>query len=211
MTGATLVNVLLTALGGRARELTFIFAVIMTAFTGAQAVIDPKSPAKTVVFTSLAALGVGGLLVPTSTIVTFACPQDLIGTAVALVAAVRTIGGSIGYAVLNNILVSKQKKLIPAMISEYAVKAGLPPSKAGEFAKTFIEIVQADPSKATQIPVDHHILEAAAAGFKQGNAGSAKYVFYGNLAFGVVAILMCLLLPNISKFMTSNVVAKTGR
>ena len=123
----------------------------------------------------------------------------------------RTIGGSIGYAILNNILISQRNKKLPATITANVVKAGLPQNQVRKFLETFLETVATDPKKAAQIPVDHSILVAAAAGYAQGYADSAKYVFYVGIPFGVLAVVMCLLLPNISKLMTNNVVAKTER
>lgn len=46
-------------------------------------------------------------------------PQEFIGTAIALAASVRTIGGSVGYAIFYNVLVSNAKdNLIPDVSRE---------------------------------------------------------------------------------------------
>lgn len=47
----------------------------------------------------MAGFGVGGVLVPAATIAITVTPDTTIATCVALSLAIRTIGGSIGYAI----------------------------------------------------------------------------------------------------------------
>ena len=51
----------------------------------------------------VAALGIGGIVVPASIITTIICPDDLIATVAALTLAIRVIGGAIGYCVYYNV------------------------------------------------------------------------------------------------------------
>ena len=123
----------------------------------------------------------------------------------------RTIGGSIGYAILDNILNSQKAAKILATIAAYVLKAGLPQSQVAKFVGTFVQLATTDPAKIALIPVPKAVIVAAAAGYAQGYADSAKMVFYVSIAFGVVAIVLCLALPDIGKLMTGRVVAMTRR
>ena len=87
--------------------------ITLAAFMGASAVINPSEPVTYVTLGSFLAFGTGGILIPVSTIATIACPEDLIGTAVALTAAVRTLGGAVGQAILDSILLDEGKKKVP--------------------------------------------------------------------------------------------------
>ena len=51
----------------------------------------------------IAALGIGGIVVPASIITTIICPDDLIATVAALTLAIRVIGGAVGYCVYYNV------------------------------------------------------------------------------------------------------------
>ena len=135
-------------------------------------------------------------------------PQDLIGTAVALTAAIRTIGGAIGFPVVASIIKSAAEKKIPKSIGTYAVKAGLPEKYATKFVKAFYY----DPELAAKIPgVTKSILKAAELGQQWGYAKSYDSMFYLLLAFGLVAMGLCLALPDMTKYMTDKVVAPARR
>ena len=80
----------------------------------------------------------------------------------------RTIGGSIGYAFLNNILVSEANKNLPATIATNVMKAGMPQDQVSKFVETFLQTILVNPKKVAQLPVSRNILMAAAAGLRNG-------------------------------------------
>ena len=131
-------------------------------------------------------------------------PEDLIGTAVALTAAVRTLGGAIGTAFLSSILLSEGKKKVPTSIGTYAVKAGLPKAEVTPFVAAFY----AESPKVAKIPgANAAVLEAAKLGEQFGYAEAFRLVFYTLLPFGILAAALCLSLPSVAKLMTDKVVA----
>lgn len=174
-------------------------------FVAAQASVTPSNAALFVTFTGIAAFGVGGIDMPGITVITAACPEDLIGTAIALLTTIRTIGGAVGYAIFYNIFYSSAKTKVPQFIGEYAIQAGLPESEVVKFAGIFHD----NATEAAMLPgVNGTIVNAAALGQKWALADSVKLVYYGSIPFGVLAIVLCLTLPNISKLMTGKVLVK---
>ena len=121
----------------------------------------------------------------------------------ALTAAVRTLGGAIGFAILESILESGSKAKVPKSVGVYVLKAGLPKTHVAEFVEAYLN----NPTSVEKIPgVNTTILKAAKLGARWGYADSVRPDFYTLAAFGVLAAALCLGLPNVSKFMTNKVV-----
>jgi hypothetical protein len=59
---------------------------------------------------TIAGFGVGGVLVPPSTIAITVCPDRLIATTVALSLSIRVIGGSIGYLAVSTWLANRERE-----------------------------------------------------------------------------------------------------
>lgn len=157
---------------------------------------------------SMAALGVGMVTSPASTIAITVAPDSTIATCVALILCIRATGGSIGYAIYYNVFVEKLTPSLPKYVAEYALAAGLPAADAELFTLTFLTV----PQNATQIPgVTPAILEAAAVGSRWAYAAALKYVWYISLVFGVCSIVACCFLQNMRKYMTNRIAAKVGR
>ena len=150
-------------------------------------------------------MGVGAVLVPAATVAITVTPDTSIATCTALSLTIRAVGGSIGYAIYYNIFSEKLKLKLPAYIGEYAVKAGLPAKEATLFVETYVGA----PDQLAKIPgVTEAIINAAAIGSSWAYAESLRYVWLTSIAFGCCAIVACLFIGNISKFMTSRVAAK---
>ena len=115
------------------------------------------------------------------------------------------IGGSIGYAIYYNVFFNKLSAKLPSLVEEYAVQAGLPTASA----TTFVFAYLTDPSSLTHIPgVTPAILEAAAMGSRWAYSDSLSYVWYTSIAFGGCAIVACVFLGDIGKYMTNRIAAK---
>lgn len=159
---------------------------------------------------ALSSFGAGGIDMPGITTISAACPEDLIGTAIALLTTIRTIGGAIGYTVFYNMFYTTAHTKVPTYIGEYAVKAGLPLSEAKEFVSVFTN--SSDPNNiadAEKLPhVTKAIMQAAAEGSGWAFADSVRPVFYASIPFGVISVVLCLTLPSISKLMTRKVLVK---
>jgi hypothetical protein len=175
------------------------------AFSGALAVVTPTNPRTAVALGTIAGFGVGGVLVPPSTIAITVCPDRLIATTVALSLSIRVIGGSIGYTIYYNIFAEKLGKALPGNIAKAAVAAGLPVSDATSFVTTFLTT----PGRITSVPgVTPKILAAATRASQDSYAYALSFVWYTSIAFGVVAIIAAGFLGNNRKYLTDRVAAK---
>ncbi|KIX10027.1 uncharacterized protein Z518_01108 [Rhinocladiella mackenziei CBS 650.93] len=135
--GAAVGNTMLTVLKGHNREVLLVSCVLMTAFTGALAAVDPTNPGAAVAVATIAGFGVGGVVVPAPTIAMTACPDSLIATAAALTLSVRFIGGAIGYSIYYNVFIEKLSPLLPEKVAEFAIQAGLPQSSTTDLCRYF--------------------------------------------------------------------------
>lgn len=84
-----------------------IFTAMMTAGTGAVAVSTPHNLNTMYAIVTIASVGVGGVIVPSSIIAQIACPDELIATITAITLSIRYIGGAIGFAVYANLFFRK--------------------------------------------------------------------------------------------------------
>ncbi|KAK6396573.1 hypothetical protein LTR65_008471 [Meristemomyces frigidus] len=200
--GAIFWNGMLSVWKGGARWILVISAVMLTAFGGSLSVMDPDNVVATVAIATVAAFGLGGVLVPAATVAMIAAPDALITTCAALSLSVRAVGGAIGYSIYYNIFTGKLKVKLPALVAEYAVGAGLPLSEAKVFVETYLTV----PTEAAALPgVTGEVLAAALRGSQWAYAESLHYVWYTSIAFGVLAIVASASLPNTRKFETNRI------
>ncbi|EXJ70682.1 uncharacterized protein A1O5_05672 [Cladophialophora psammophila CBS 110553] len=205
--GSVATNALLSYLKGHGRELMLVGCLIMTSFSGALASINPDKSAAVIGIGSMAALGVGMVTSPASTIAITVSPDSTIATCVALILCIRATGGSIGYAIYYNVFVEKLTPALPKYVAEYAVKAGLPVAEAEPFTALFLTA----PQNITQVPgVNATIVEAATVGSRWAYAYALKYVWYISLVFGICSIVACCFVNNMQKYMTNRIAAKVG-
>lgn len=152
----------------------------------------------------MAGFGVGGVLVPAATIAITVTPDTTIATCVALSLAIRTIGGSIGYAIYYNVFIRRLTPRLPLLVVEYAIKAGLPVESAEAFAGAFL----AAPDQLSNVPgVTPAIIQAGAMGSRWAYAESLKYVWLVSITFGGCAIIACIFLGNLKPYMTNRIAA----
>lgn len=207
LAGACIVLWLLSALGGRNRELMIVSSVIMTAGCGALAVADVHNLNTVYGLLVVAGLGIGGIVVPASIITTIICPDDLIATVAALTLAIRVIGGSVGYCVYYNVFIAKfvpkATYYIGGTMYEYLHITDL------ELIKEAITLTGASllddlhliPGIGNNETAWTMVVEAG----KIAYAESYKYVYLTSIAFGAVSIVAALFLPNMDKYMDDHV------
>ena len=164
--------------------------------------MNPDREVIATVLSTIASYGVGGVLVPAATVALTVTPDAFIATTVALSISIRVIGGSIGFTIFYNVFISRLTTLLPLNVATYAVRAGLPlPS-----AQLFVEAYLLDPKESSKLKgVTPAILEAAALGSRWAYSDSLAYVWYTSIAFGVLAIVACLFLGNIRRYMTNRI------
>ncbi len=167
--------------------------------------MNPDREALAVILGTLTGFGVGSVLVPAATVAVTVTPDTSIATCVALSLTIRAVGGSIGYAIYYNVFINKLKPNLIHYIAEYAIKAGLPLSSAELFVGTYLLA----PANITQVPgVTAQVLEGAVIGTRWAYSESLKYVWLSSISFGVCAIIACLFIGNIGKYMTNRVAAR---
>lgn len=167
--------------------------------------MNPTNPRTAVALGTIAGFGVGGVLVPPSTIAITVAPDSLIATTVALSLSIRVIGGSLGYTIYYNIFAEKLGKVLPENVAKAAVGAGLPVSDATKFVTEFLTA----PGSIMSLPgVTPSVVAAATRGAQDSYAYAISFVWYTSIAFGVVAIIAAAFLGNNRKYLTDRVAAK---
>lgn len=167
--------------------------------------MNPTNPKTAVALGTIAGFGVGGVLVPPSTIAITVCSDHLIATTVALSLSIRVIGGSIGYTIYFNIFSEKLGKVLPDYVAKAAVTAGLPAADVMNFVSTFLTA----PKSIMTVPgATTAIVAAATRGEQDAYSYALSYVWYTSIAFGVVAIIAAAFLGNNRKYLTDRVAAK---
>lgn len=186
---------------GHVRELFVINAAIMCAFGGALAATSPNTPGLALAMETLDSFGIGAIIVPSLTLALYACPDEYIGTTTALSLTSRFLGGSVGVGIYYNVFKSKLTAHAPE-IAVAAVKAGLPAAEAASFVEAFL----VSPIAAEQIKgVTATVLGAATAAQAEVYAEALKWVWITTIPFSAVAVLCCLALPNIKRFMSGRI------
>lgn len=104
-----------------------------------------------------------------------------------------------------NIFKEKLDAALPTYIATYAIEAGLPLTSAKEFVLTYLTA----PANITSVPgVTAAVLEGAVIGTRWAYSESLKWVWITSIPFGVCAIIACLFIGDIGKYMTNRVAAK---
>jgi len=200
--GAIFWNGMLSVWKGGARWILVIAACMLTAFGGSLSIMNPDNVVATVAIATVAAFGLGGVLVPAATVAMIAAPDALITTCAALSLSVRAMGGAIGYSIYYNIFSGKLKAKLPVLVAEYAIAAGLPVSAAPAFVGAYLTV----PAEAAALPgVTAEVLAAALLGLQWAYAEALHYVWYTSIAFGICSIVAAACLPNTRKFETNRI------
>jgi len=136
---------------------------------------------------------------PAVTVLTTVCPDELIATITAATISIRLVGSSIGFAVYFNVLQNKLTPILPANVGTAAAQAGLPPSEIPTFLGAFLE--QTGPLTGYAPAV----LLAATNALKDSYVEGFRMVYFVSIAFGASAIIACLFLGDIKKFMVDRI------
>ncbi|KAH7384489.1 major facilitator superfamily domain-containing protein [Pyrenochaeta sp. MPI-SDFR-AT-0127] len=202
--GAIFFNAMLSTFPGHTREVLLSAVAMMTAFTGAMAVMTPENEGLVLAIGALAGFGVGGVIVPAATVAMLVCPDALITTAAALSLSIRTVGGSIGYSIYYNIFITKLTQKLPVLTAKFAIAAGLPLTSVEAFVGLFLTT----PAKLATTPIEGvtpAVIAGATKGTQWAYAESLKYVYLTSIAFGVMACLCTILLPSTKKYQTNRI------
>lgn len=185
------------------REFLCLGFLVFTAGIVGLATLQPDKSANPVVFSGLAGLGFGFLIVLIVTSVQLSTPHHLIATATAATVSCRAVGATVFTAIYAASFASRFKSKLPAYVAEAALKAGLPPSSL----KPFIEALAAgDLSALSTIGgVSPQIVGAGVVALKQAFADSIRVLYIIAAPFGIVACIACLFLGDMKETMNYRV------
>lgn len=151
-----------------------------------------------------AGVGVGGVVVPASTVATIVCREDAFATVTAYTIAIRIVGGAIGYAIYFNTFKTKLVPLLTAALGEACVKAGVTnPEIIGQVIKlTGASLVD----EIRNLPgIDEAKLKMIVDAGQKAYADAYPWVFYISIAFGALSILASLFLGDISTYINDRI------
>ncbi|KAK4198409.1 major facilitator superfamily domain-containing protein [Triangularia verruculosa] len=196
MAGCVISLVMLSWLRGNIKWILFASSTLMTIGCGLLSIarVDNIQTVYGILF--IAGLGVGGVVVPASTITAIICPNEVIATVTALTIAIRIVGGAIGYAIYYNVFVSK---LVPQLnnVGGTCAKLGITdPKMIGHI----IELTGASLVKEIRhLPgiTDEKWAAIVAAG-QVAYSHAYPWAYYCSIAFGGVSILASLFLGNLN-------------
>ena len=197
--GVILVNMCISWFQGSIRELLTICSCMMTAGVGGLASVTQNTPSVGMGMSFLGGIGIGGITQPAATMLTIVSPDEIIATVTAATISVRLIGATIGYAIYFNVLQNSVLNL-STIVSAAAIKAGLPSTDLPPFLDA---ILGQNNTALQQFSVS--VVAAAQAAFKDTYVEGFKKVYLVSISFGGSAIIACLFLGNIRKYMVDRV------
>ena len=189
--------------GGHIREPLLIAASLMTAGIGGLVVDTESTPSLAIGLSFLGSLGTGALYIPPIIALMIISGDEVIGTVVGLGLAIRFLAGQAGYTLMFNILMNKLNKVLPKLVGTAVAEAGLAVPEIPAFIEALVAqnttAILEVPGVSTTIIVD--ALLAVDASYVQG----FRLVYLISIGFGGAAIVSCLFLGNLRKYMTERV------
>ncbi|KAK4164189.1 major facilitator superfamily domain-containing protein [Cladorrhinum sp. PSN259] len=202
--GCVVSLLLLSWFHGNIKWILFGSSVLMTAGCGALAAarLDNINTVYGILF--IAGLGVGGIVVPASTITAIICPSDVIATVTALTITVRIVGGAIGYAIYYNVFVSKLVPELKHIVGGACFEAGIHDEKLigaiiGLTGESLVNRIKHLPGVTEE--AWEHIVAAGQVAY----ANAYPWVYYCSIAFGGVSILASLFVGDLSDMMDDTI------
>ncbi|GAA5869827.1 hypothetical protein JCM8547_005853 [Rhodosporidiobolus lusitaniae] len=143
-------------------------------------------------FNAVAGIGFSAPLILLMSVVQLSAPPLFIGVASALTISIRTLGGSVGYAIAEAIYGALTNDQIPAAILDAVVPLGFDPSNLGGL----IVGLSTGQGLDTLPGATGQVLGAASAAMKSVEVHGYKIVWFAFLPGSIVAAIGCALLKN---------------
>ncbi|KAH0265672.1 hypothetical protein KCU91_g11293, partial [Aureobasidium melanogenum] len=153
----------------------------------------------------LLALAVGIQTALLVIVVSVCTPNHLIAGAMAVIASIRALGGSIGITIFSQIFASKVKTFVPTQIAERAIQAGLPAKSAADLVEALLAHSTAALEKVPGITPS--IIAAASDGMANGYADAFRYVWYSLVPFPAISLILSFFLKSTKAQMTAQIAA----
>ncbi|GAA5865110.1 hypothetical protein JCM3774_002134 [Rhodotorula dairenensis] len=168
----------------------FAFFCFALAFLGFA--LSGQNAGMATAFNTVGGIGCGMAIVLVVVMVQYSTPPLLIGIATALLISVRSLGGTVGYAIAEAIYSSKTNTQIPEAI----VKATAPLGFNPQFLGPLIGFLMSGKGLEAVQGATPQILGAASAALKNTEADAYKIVWFAFLPGGVIAVICCALFEN---------------
>lgn len=207
--GAAFALILIPVIKGRTTILIILATAIMTAGTGAMSISTPYNLGATYAVVTIASIGVGAVIIPSSIIAQIVCPPELIGTVTAITLAIRYIGGAIGFTAYYNIFYHKLEGYLVDMVGYAIVAGGIAAQEDIETIGTLITLA----SQAMYEDLAAYIAASPTVGQKEiaydtviiatreAFALAYRWPYWMSIAFGGVCFLLAFGLKDIRKFL----------
>ncbi|KAK0668606.1 major facilitator superfamily domain-containing protein [Cercophora samala] len=197
MAGCVISLVMLSWLKGNIKWILFVSSTLMTLGCGLLSIarVDNIQIVYAILF--IAGLGVGGVVVPASTITAIICPSDVIATVTALTIAIRIVGGAIGYAIYYNVFVSKLIPQLTQIVGGTCFKLGITDhAQIGQIIQmTGASLV----NEIEHLPFVNEVQwEAIVAAGQVAYSHAYPWAYYCSIAFGGVSMLASLFLGDLN-------------
>ncbi|OAG12773.1 MFS general substrate transporter [Paraphaeosphaeria sporulosa] len=210
--GAAICLLLIPVTRGRVRPLLIIFTGLMTAGTGALSIASPHNLQTVYAVLTLASLGVGGVIIPSSIIAQIACPSELIATITAITLSIRYIGGAIAFAVYSNLFFHKFTEYATEIVAtntiiangmvNYTTPAGqLLIAEMVELVgnarlRELKEVIESNP-----LVLDRDSYGPIIASAQEAFALAYRWPYWVSLAFGITCFFMSFFVQDIGDLM----------
>ena len=195
-----------------------VFTALMTAGTGAVSTSTPDNMAVMYVVVTLASLGVGGVIIPSSIIAQICCPNELIATITAITLSIRYIGGAIGYTAYYNVFYHNFTKYATNKVAiETIVFGGMVAPTDQKFILTLVTLLgQArldemryliETSPSFLRPDHENCYNLIVRAGQEAFALAYRWPYWMSIAFGGTCFIMAFFLGDIKRFLTDSVAA----
>jgi hypothetical protein len=201
--GICIIGCAITYSRGMINLVLLISCVIMTAGVGGITAMTVDTPYLGMGLSILAGLGSGGIYIPVIVILTMIAPDEIVGLVTGLGLSIRFIGGGIGYAIFYNVFQTKLTDVLPTLVAEAVIPAGLPVDQIAPLIGAFLS--QNKTMIAGIKGITPTILIAAEGAIAEGFTEGFNMVYYVSLAFCGASCVASLFIGDIKKYMVRRV------
>lgn len=174
------------------------------------------------VVVSLAAIGVGGVIIPSSIIAQIVCPTELIATITAITLSIRYIGGAIGYTAYYNVF---YHKFVPVATQKVAIETIVFGGMIAPSETVFIEAVVNMLGTAQFVllretimtsplilrPDRQNCYDLIVRAGQEAFASAYRWPYWMSIAFGGSCFILAFFLGDIKQFLTEDVYAPPAK
>ncbi|KAJ5908730.1 hypothetical protein N7495_001412 [Penicillium taxi] len=203
--GEILAGFMMKPLGNSKLQL-IISTVVITAFSGAMAALNPSRLACGIAFTGLGGLATGYLELITLIMCPLYCKPEDIGLASGFLGSAKQVAGTIAAAIYVAILNNRVVVVLPEKISSAALESGLPQSSLN----SLLEATSSGNAMAIgAVPgITDHIVQAVFTATRIAYADSFSTVFLVSILFGGLAVIATLASASVDDKLDNSVAAK---